>query len=104
MAVAEVFRALGDPVRLEMVRRIGVGAPATISAISGELGMTRQGARKHLQVLVDAGIVRLVHKGRDVVVQAVPSSMAEASTFISEIERQWDARLEALKRFVEENP
>jgi hypothetical protein len=55
-------------------------------------------------VLIDAGIVRLVPKGRDVVVQAVPSSMAEASAFIAEIERQWDDRLEALKRFVEENP
>jgi DNA-binding transcriptional ArsR family regulator len=102
MAAAEIFRALGDPIRLEIVQRLTVGSRCTITAISGGLGITRQGARKHLQVLADARIVALQPKGRDVLVSLVPESLDQAKLFIAEIERRWDARLDALRRFVEE--
>ena len=69
MVVAAVFSALGDPVRLEMVRRLTSGQPSTISVVSDGLGITRQGARKHLQVLADAGLVTLQPKGREVAVE-----------------------------------
>lgn len=101
MSAAEIFRALGDPVRLELVRRLTKGDRYTITTISEGLGITRQGARKHLQVLADARVVALQPKGRDVVVSLEPESLDQAKLFIAEIERRWDARLGALKRFVE---
>jgi DNA-binding transcriptional ArsR family regulator len=104
MAVAEIFKALGDPVRLEMVQRLSSGAPFTIGAVSSDLGITRQGARKHLQVLVDAKMVVLEQKGRDVLVQLEPAALDEAKMYIAELERRWDRRLDALRRFVEDGP
>lgn len=102
MAVAEIFRALGDPVRLEMVQRLSNGKPATITVVSGGLGITRQGARKHLQVLEEAGIVYLIPQGRDVMVHLAPDTLDKAKDFIAQLEAQWDQRLQALKKFVEE--
>ena len=102
MAVAEVFRALGDPLRLEMVQRLSNGVPCTISVVSNELGISRQGARKHLQVLADAGIIVLEPRGRDVLVQLDCERLDQAKAFITEIERHWDRRLAALKQFVED--
>jgi DNA-binding transcriptional ArsR family regulator len=104
MAVAEVFRALGDPVRLEMVRRLSrpEGKPCTIAEVSSGLGITRQGARKHLQVLVDARLAELEPSGRDVLVRLDTESLQQARTYLAEIERQWDTRLAALRRLVEE--
>jgi len=99
--MATVFNALGDPARIEMVRRLSSGQPHPISAVSSGLGITRQGARKHLQVLVDARIVSLEPKGRDVYVHLTPESLDVAKVFIAEVERRWDARLDALRRFVE---
>ena len=101
IAVAETFRALGDPVRLEMVRRLSDGLPCTISAVSTDLGLTRQGARRHLQVLVDVNMVRLEPRGRDVYVQLEPESLTRAKAYIAELELRWDRRLAALQRFVE---
>lgn len=101
MAVAEVFSALGDPVRLEMVQRLTSGQPSTISVVSDGLGISRQGARKHLQVLADAGVVSLAPKGREVVVELDIKTLDNARAFISELEKKWDARLDALKSFVE---
>ena len=99
---APVFRALGDPIRIELVRRLSSGEPRTIAAVSQGLGITRQGARKHLQVLADAELVSLEPKGRDVLVRPDPGTLEKAKAFIAELERQWDVRLEALRRFVEE--
>jgi len=103
IALAETFRALGDPVRLQMVQRLADGLPSTIGAVSSDLGLTRQGARRHLQVLVDANMVRLEPKGRDVYVQLDPAALDLAKSFIAELELRWDRRLAALQRFVEDD-
>lgn len=102
MATAEIFRALGDPVRLEIIQRLTEGRPCTIATVSDGLGMTRQGARKHLQVLADAKLIVLEPKGRDVSVRLDPMMLDRARSFIEEIENRWDHRLEALRRIVEE--
>ena len=99
---APIYRALGDPVRLEMVQRLAPGQPRTIGVVSSGLGITRQGARKHLQVLADVGLVRLEPKGRDVMVSLDTETLHRAQAFIAELERKWDSRLAALKQFVED--
>ncbi|MFI5385977.1 MAG: hypothetical protein ACHQ50_07635 [Fimbriimonadales bacterium] len=60
------------------------------------------GSRKHLQVLVDARLATLEPKGRDVLVTLDTAQLERAQAFIAELESRWDARLEALRRFVEE--
>ncbi len=101
MAVAELFRALGDPTRLEMVRRLSGGTPQTITTVSSGLEISRQGARKHLQILADARVVKLEPKGRDTLVVLDTERLEQAKAFIADLERQWDKRLEKLKRVVE---
>ncbi|MBI1863196.1 helix-turn-helix transcriptional regulator [Candidatus Microgenomates bacterium] len=101
MEVVEVFRALGDPVRLEMVRRLAAGEPHTISTVSSQLNITRQGARKHLQVLVDAKIIALNPHGRDTEVRLLRDTLDQGKAFIANLELQWDKRLVALRTFVE---
>ena len=104
MAVDEIFRALGDPHRLEMVQRLTKGAPCTISSLSSDLGISRQGARKHLQVLVSAKLIKLEPKGRDVNVLMDRAALDQARSYIEDLERQWDRRLDALRRFLEDGP
>jgi DNA-binding transcriptional ArsR family regulator len=101
--VAQVFQALGDRVRLKMVQRLSRQQPCTIDGVSRGLGITRQGARKHLQVLVDARLVVLEPHGREVRVRLATEALAPARAFIDKLERDWDRRLEALRRFVEQS-
>lgn len=101
MPVAELFKALGDPTRLRMVQRLSSGATYTVSTVSSELGISRQGARKHLQVLVEAKLVNLEANGREISVQLDRSSLESAKVFIGDLERQWDRRLQKLSNFLE---
>lgn len=101
MIEATIYKALGDPIRLEMVRRLASGSPLNISELSKGLGVTRQGARKQLQVLVSANVVSLKPQGRGTLVNLDTASLKKAQKFISRLESEWETRLEALKHFVE---
>lgn len=101
MSVAQIFKALGDPIRLEMVKRLANGSDYTISDLSKNLGVTRQGARKQIQVLVSAEIVHLTPVGREIKVNLDTSRLQVAQTFIANLEQQWDKRLRALKELAE---
>ena len=101
MALAKVFSALGDPVRLELVQRLISEPHQRISQVTEGLGLTRQGARRQLQVLVDADIVILEPAGREVWVDVTRESLDPVKSFISKLERQWERRLESLKQSIE---
>lgn len=103
MSTAELFRALGDETRLEMVERLSGGKVYTISSLVKGLPLTRQGARKHLHILEDAKIVILKTAGRDTTVSLDTRSLGVVKKFIAKLELQWEKRLEALKDFVEKD-
>lgn len=101
MIEAEIYKALGDPIRLEIVKRLSTKPSSTIGELSSNLGVSRQGARKQLQVLVDANVVYLTQRGRETLVTLDTKTLEIARSFIAQLERHWDARLEALKKFTE---
>jgi DNA-binding transcriptional ArsR family regulator len=98
---AQIFKALGDPVRLEIVRRLAMGTTYTMGELTGDLDISRQGARKQVQVLASANVVRLVPKGRVVQVTLDMNALRRSKEFIAQIEHQWDTRLSKLKEVVE---
>ena len=100
---AVVFNALGDPTRLTIVKRLSIGSYLTITQVSSGLNITRQGVRRHLQVLEDAELIHLKPMGRDVLVQLNPHTLEKAKKMITTLEQQWDKRLKDLKNFVEGN-
>lgn len=101
-AVAQLFKALGDPVRLQIVQRLSNGVPLCMGELSKDLGISRQGARKQIQALVLANVVQLHPAGREVKVQLDAGALAQGRDFITSLEAQWDQRLQALKQFVEQ--
>ncbi|MCR8922925.1 helix-turn-helix domain-containing protein [Dasania sp. GY-MA-18] len=102
MREAEIYKALGDPLRLQIVTRLASGSTYTIGELSKNLGVTRQGARKQLQVLVSAELVQLIPKGRETVVALEVEKLTAARQFIAQLERQWDQRLQDLKALLED--
>lgn len=101
MSAAQTFKALGDPVRLEIIDRLCNETSLTIGDVSKGLGLTRQGARKHLQVLTDAQIITVKPSGRKTSVTLNPTPLQEANSYIVDIEHKWDQRLKALRNYLE---
>ena len=98
---AQIFKALGDPLRLKIVERLSDGSSYTLGSLTKGLGISRQGARKQIQVLESANIIELKPQGREVRVTLDTTSLKKGRNFIIGLEQQWDRRLSRLKKVVE---
>ncbi|GAA2597514.1 MULTISPECIES: ArsR/SmtB family transcription factor [Streptomyces] len=61
--VQKLLRALADPVRLEMVRRLTVLSPAEAACSDLYEGLSKSTATHHFKILVEAGILHPVMVG-----------------------------------------
>jgi DNA-binding transcriptional ArsR family regulator len=103
MQTVSFFHALGDPTRLEIVKRLATEQQHSITTLTRNLPITRQGARKHLKILEDAKIISLNPKGKTTEVYLLRDTLDQGKSFIASLELQWDNKLKALRDFVEKN-
>lgn len=99
---AAVFAALGDTTRIGVVERLCTDGPQSIARLSDGAGVTRQAITKHLETLMDAGLVRDARQGRARVFELEPKRLELARRELDRIADQWDAALGRLRAFVEE--
>jgi DNA-binding transcriptional ArsR family regulator len=103
-ARAPLFAALGDSTRLELIGRLSLGQPRSISGLTEGSKLTRQAITKHLRILEEVGLVRGERRGREIRFHFVPRQIDVARSFLDQVSRQWDGALGRLKAFVEANP
>ena len=84
--LGQVFGALADPSRRQVIGYLSERGTATATELTGELPMTRQAVTKHLATLADAGLVESERLGR------------ETRYRLTDAGAEWDDRLDALKR------
>ncbi|MEZ4233310.1 MAG: metalloregulator ArsR/SmtB family transcription factor [Polyangiaceae bacterium] len=101
-ASAPVFAALGDPHRMMLVSRLCTKGPLSVTALTKGTPITRQAVTKHLRVLEAAGLARSEKSGRETVWALDERPLAKARDHLDLIARQWDAALDRLRAFVEE--
>jgi DNA-binding transcriptional ArsR family regulator len=99
---ALVFAALGDPMRLAIVRRLCDEGPLSIARLTAGSDVTRQAITKHLRVMERARILRSERNGRERRWRIEQRRLAEARHYLDVISKQWDGALGRLKAFVEE--
>lgn len=99
--MSRVFRALGDPTRRAMLRRLAAGE-RTVGELAAPFRMSLAGASKHIQVLERAGLVQRTVRGRTHHCRLDATRLAKAQEWLSHYERFWTDRLDALERVLEE--
>ena len=99
---ALIFSALGDPMRLHLVRRLVARAPLSATELGHGLQVTRQGVGKHLRVLANAGVIKANKRGREQLYSLQAESLAQARETLDGIAAGWDRALARLKNLVEE--
>ena len=83
----EVFRALADGSRRELLDRLRADNGQTLGDLCDRLNMTRQAVSKHLGILEEANLIATVKRGREKLhyLNAVP---------IHEIGERWIGKFE----------
>jgi len=101
---APVFAALGDPTRVGIVARLCTDGPSSTSHLSKGAGVTRQAVTKHLNALGEAGLVKDSWHGRERIWELETHRLEKARRVLDQVSHEWDAAIDRLRAFVEEDP
>jgi DNA-binding transcriptional ArsR family regulator len=100
-AADEVFVALAEPTRRQLLDVLAARGEATATVLAAKLPVSRQAVVKHLAVLDRAGLVRGVRRGREVRYAVRPDRLDATARWLAGLAAEWDARLAAIKRLAE---
>jgi ArsR family transcriptional regulator len=83
--LAQVFKALGDPVRLRLVSLIGAhqGGEVCVCDLTTAFDLTQPTISHHLKVLREAGIIDSERRGTWVYYRLVPAALERMATLLS---------------------
>jgi uncharacterized protein YndB with AHSA1/START domain len=100
----DVFRALSDPTRRDLLDELFREDGQTLSALEARLPMTRFGVMKHLRVLEEAGLVVTRRRGREKLhfLNPVPIRLVH-DRWVSKYAAPWAATLSGLKQRLEDS-
>jgi DNA-binding transcriptional ArsR family regulator len=95
------FAALSDATRRGVLEQLG-HADASITDLAEKFHMTLTGMKKHVGVLVQAGLVTTEKVGRVRTCKLGPRRLEEEAAWIERYRQLWDARFDELDKVVAE--
>ena len=83
--LAQVFKALGDPVRLRLLSLIGAhqGGEVCVCDLTTAFDLTQPTISHHLKVLREAGIITSERRGTWVYYRLVPAALERTASLLS---------------------
>jgi DNA-binding transcriptional ArsR family regulator len=88
----DVFHALSDTTRRDIVRRCGVGEPS-VSRLADAYPMSFAAVQKHVAVLERAGLVTKERRGREQIVRTDAGTLDRARRALDDLEAAWGERV-----------
>jgi len=98
-----VFHALADPTRRALLAELAAGE-RTVSELAAPFPMSLTAVSKHLRVLEGAQLVTRERRGREQHCRLIPDPLSGAWEWIEHYRCFWEARLDALDRFLQGQP
>jgi DNA-binding transcriptional ArsR family regulator len=94
-AVDELFHALADPTRRDILRRCVAGEPS-VSRLAQAYPMSFSAVQKHVAVLERAGLVTKERHGRERLVRTNAGAVGRARRALDELETTWRGRVDRM--------
>ena len=98
-----VFGALAHPIRRGILARLSSG-DATIAELARPFRVSAPAITKHMRILEDAGLLSRKIQGREHRCRLEQKHMQQAESWIEDHRKFWNERLDALERYLKENP
>lgn len=94
-AIDDLFHALADPTRRDIVRRAAAGEPS-VSRLAQPYPMSFAAVQKHVAVLERAGLVTKERRGREQLVRTDAGAVGRARQALDELEATWRGRVDRM--------
>lgn len=97
--IDQVFRALADPKRRDVIERLNKG-PCSVSELASAYSMALPSFVEHLKVLEAAGLVRSIKAGRVRTCHLEPERLRAVEDWLSRQRSLWEGRLDRLDAYL----
>lgn len=94
-----IFSSLADPTRRDILQRV-VDQELSIGEIAAHYKLTFAAVSKHLKILEQAQLIRKRRHGKQQLVQVAPEALHDATAYMQQYQRLWEARLDRLDDFL----
>ena len=94
VAVDQVFTALAEPMRRQLLELLAANGPLSASGLARQLPISRQAIAKHMTALEHAGLVSRVKQGKEVCFQVEAHQLAATGRWMQRVAARWDADLQ----------
>jgi len=99
----DVFQAVGDPTRRNLLEALAAAdGGMSIAALTQRMPMGRTVVKKHLQLLLVAGLVSPRRVGREMRYTLTPDPLLQLSRWLTVFDRYWTERLDALRQHLDQ--
>jgi DNA-binding transcriptional ArsR family regulator len=96
-----IFGALADATRRDILKRVS-RKEHTISELAESYAVSLASIAKHISVLEKAGLISKRRNGKEKVIQITSKTIKVAAAHLSEYEKIWSDRFDALEKLLEE--
>jgi DNA-binding transcriptional ArsR family regulator len=98
---SDVFNAIAEPRRREIVDRLAKGGALAVGALVAALGLPQPAVSKHLGVLRTVGIVSVTKDGRQRLYQLEAKELKHVHDWVKGFEHLWSHQLDRIKERAE---
>ena len=102
-AVDELFHALADATRRDILRRSVLGE-SSVSRLAAVYPMSFAAVQKHVAVLERSGLITKERRGREQLVRADHDGVRRARQVLDELEASWRGRVDRMSELLARVP
>jgi DNA-binding transcriptional ArsR family regulator len=103
-APADVFAALANPTRRELLRLLLDKGPQPVQQLASHFDMRRPSVSEHLKALREAGLITERRSGRQRYYQLDAMPLRDVRDWLTPYERFWREKLASLRDVLDEEP
>ena len=97
----DVFQAIADPTRREIIRMIATQS-LNLNSVAEKFDISRPAISKHIKILTECGLITINQKGRERHCEANLRKLNEVSEWVEQYREFWTKKLDALENYLEE--
>jgi DNA-binding transcriptional ArsR family regulator len=95
----DVFQAIADPTRREIIKKIAQ-KPLNLNSVAEQFDMSRQAVSLHVKILAECGLIIIRQQGRERYCQAKLEGLNEVAAWVEQYKEHWEKRLDSLENYL----
>lgn len=97
-----VFTAIADPTRRQVLERLRLEGPLSVTQLAEPMQVTRQAVTKHLDILHNAGLIHIERHGRERRHRLQPQPLKQLDDWLKPYAEFWDQAFDRLRQHLDE--